>query len=351
MNDIYSVSFDELESFFLKNGQKRYRASQVFDWIYKKRVDSFAQMTNLNDELQSLLSDNFFFSSLTNITELKSVDGTIKYLYQLNDGNYIESVVMRHHYGNSLCITTQIGCNMGCGFCASGILKKKRNLDVGEMINQVIQTEKHLDEKISHIVVMGIGEPFDNYDNLLKFLMIANDHKAFEIGARHMTVSTCGIVPKIKEFALERLQVNLAISLHGPTNDIRDKLMPINKKYPIEELIKALKYYSKKTNRRATIEYILLKQINDQEIHALALAKLLKGLNIYVNLIPYNEVSEAPYQRSSLKQMNSFFQVLKQNNINATLRKEQGHDINAACGQLRSKTMKKEDILEKRTNY
>ena len=247
---------------------------------------------------------------------------------------------MSHNYGYSICITSQVGCNMGCKFCASGLLKKVRNLTAGEMLGQVITTEENFGERISHVVVMGIGEPFDNYENLIKFLDNANNHKGLEIGARHITVSTCGLADKIRKYADEQLQINLAISLHAPNNEIRNAIMPVNKKYPVEEVIDAIKYYMTKTNRRITIEYITIKDLNDKVIHANELAKLLKDLNVYVNLIPYNEVLEAPYKRSTKEDMNLFLKTLKENNINATLRKEQGHDINAACGQLRSQKMK-----------
>ena len=312
------------------------KATQVFDWLYKKKVTSFEEMTNLSPSVLELLNKNFELTALKKVVESKSTDGTVKYLYGLDDMNLIESVVMSHNYGYSICVTSQVGCNMGCRFCASGVLKKKRNLTAGEIMSQVIESEKAFGQRISHIVVMGIGEPFDNYENLMTFLKNVNDPKGLEIGARHITVSTCGIVPKIIEYADEMLQINLAVSLHAPNNDIRSELMPINKKYPIEDVVKAMKYYINKTNRRITIEYIMIRDLNDQEQHAIELAKLLKGMNVYVNLIPYNEDLEAPFKRSRKEDMDKFFQTLKKLKINATLRKEQGHDINAACGQLRS---------------
>ncbi|MDD2575038.1 MAG: 23S rRNA (adenine(2503)-C(2))-methyltransferase RlmN [Acholeplasmataceae bacterium] len=336
MKSIYGVTFEDLQQFMLENNEKKYRASQVFDWLYKKKVTSFEEMTNLSPSVLELLNKNFELTALKKVVESKSTDGTVKYLYGLDDMNLIESVVMSHNYGYSICVTSQVGCNMGCRFCASGVLKKKRNLTAGEIMSQVIESEKAFGQRISHIVVMGIGEPFDNYENLMTFLKNVNDPKGLEIGARHITVSTCGIVPKIIEYADEMLQINLAVSLHAPNNDIRSELMPINKKYPIEDVVKAMKYYINKTNRRITIEYIMIRDLNDQEQHAIELAKLLKGMNVYVNLIPYNEVLEAPFKRSRKEDMDKFFQTLKKLKINATLRKEQGHDINAACGQLRS---------------
>ncbi len=340
MECIYNLTFEQLESFFVENGQKKYRAGQVFDWLYKKRVTSFDEMTNLNIESLNLIKEAFDFPVLKMVSKLESADGTVKYLYELKDGNLIESVIMKQKYGNSICVTSQVGCNMGCKFCASGLLKKIRNLDAGEIIAQIIESERDYNKRISHVVVMGIGEPFDNYENLMSFIKNINDHKGLEIGARHITVSTCGIVPKIKEFAGEKLQVNLALSLHAPNDEIRNQIMPINRKYPIKDLIDAIKYYMEKSNRRITIEYILLKDLNDQKEHALELAKLLRGLNVYVNLIPYNEVFEAPFKQSNKDTIIQFRQVLIDNKINAILREEHGSDIDAACGQLRSQTIK-----------
>lgn len=340
MECIYNLSYEELEKFFLDNGQKRYRAGQVFDWLYKKRVKSIDEMTNLNEESLTLLKDNFNFPKLKMVNKLESADGTVKYLYELKDGNLIESVIMKQKYGNSICVTSQVGCNMGCKFCASGLLKKQRDLEAGEIIAQIIESERDYNKRISHVVVMGIGEPFDNYDNTMRFVRNINDHKGLEIGARHITISTCGVVPKIKEFAHENLQVNLAISLHAPNNEIRNQIMPINRKYPVEVLIDAIKYYMKHSNRRITIEYILLRDLNDQKHHAQELARLLRGLNVYVNLIPYNEVFEAPFKQSNKDSILEFRQTLIDNKINAILREEHGSDIDAACGQLRSQTIK-----------
>ncbi len=337
MINIYDFTYDKLVNYLIENNEKKYRAAQIFDWLYKKKVDSFDLMTNLNDSTLKLLKETTYFNKLNLEVESVSIDGTVKYLFRLEDDNLIETVVMSHNYGFSVCVTSQVGCNMGCKFCASGLLKRKRNLTAGEMLQQILRAEKLFGKRISHIVVMGIGEPFDNYENLMDFLKNANDHRALEIGARHITVSTCGIVPKIKEYADEKLQINLAISLHAPNDEIRNQIMPINKAYPVKEVINSIKYYMTKTNRRITIEYILIKNLNDQKEHAEELASLLKGLNVYVNLIPYNVVFEQPYERSQRETMDLFFQTLIKNKINATLRKEQGHDINAACGQLRSK--------------
>jgi 23S rRNA (adenine2503-C2)-methyltransferase len=333
---IYDLGFDELKEFLVSNGQKKYRAEQIWHWLYKQKVSSFSEMANLPSDLIELLDKNFKIQGLELVLKHTSTDGTMKCLYSLHDGHLIESVLMKHHYGNSICVTTQVGCNIGCSFCASGLLKKKRDLTAGEIISQIIETEKLLGERIAYVVVMGIGEPFDNYDRLIRFLTTINHPKGLAIGARHITVSTSGIVPKIKEYAHFPLQVNLAISLHAPNNTIRTKLMKINQAFPVEEVIGAIKYYLSVANRRVTIEYILIDDLNDTQEVALELVKVLRGLNVYVNLIPYNEVIEAPYKRSKSETMVAFYDTLKKNNIQVTLRKEQGHDINAACGQLRS---------------
>jgi len=333
---IYDLTLEELVDFLLKNDQKKFRADQIWNWLYKQKVSSFKEMKNLSDDLIELLEANFKLQALELVLKHTSQDGTLKCLYALHDGHLIESVLIKQHYGNSICVTTQVGCNIGCSFCASGLLKKKRDLTAGEIIAQIIETEKILQERISYVVVMGIGEPFDNYEQLMKFLNTINHPKGLEIGARHITVSTSGIVPKIKEYAHMGLQVNLAISLHAPNNQIRTQLMKINQRYPIEDVVDAIRYYIGITKRRVTIEYILIDQLNDTEAVALELVKLLRGLNVYVNLIPYNEVLEAPYKRSDRQTMVAFYDILMKNKIQVTLRKEQGHDINAACGQLRS---------------
>ncbi len=284
-----------------------------------------------------LLSERFILKGLERVFKNVSSDDTVKFLYKLHDGHLIETVLMRQHYGNSVCVTTQVGCNIGCRFCASGQLKKVRDLTAGEMIAQVIMTERLLEERISYVVVMGIGEPFDNYENLIRFLKTLNHPKGLAIGARHITVSTSGIVPKIRAYADFDLQVNLAVSLHAPNDSIRTGLMKINKTYPIKDLIDAIRYYIDVTNRRVTIEYILISGINDSQEVARELVSLLRGLNVYVNLIPYNDVLGAPYQRSAKETMLAFYDTLMKNHIQVTLRKEQGHDIDAACGQLRSR--------------
>lgn len=333
---IYDVTHEQLIEFVENNGHKKFRAGQIWHWLYKQKVSSFAEMNNIPQELITLLEESFEIAALELVMKHISNDGTIKCLYSLHDGHLIESVLMRQHYGNSICVTTQVGCNIGCSFCASGQLKKKRDLTAGEIIAQIIETEKILQERINYVVVMGIGEPFDNYPRLLQFLTTINHPKGLAIGARHITVSTSGIVPKIKEYAHMGLQVNLAISLHAPNDEIRSSLMVINKRFPVDEVLGAIKYYLSVTKRRVTIEYILIDEVNDHQHVAVELAQKLKGLNVYVNLIPYNEVLEASYKRSKTERMNLFYDTLKKHKVQVTLRKEQGHDINAACGQLRS---------------
>ena len=292
-------------------------------------------MRNLSSELISKLKDNFSFDYIEIVTAQRS-DSTNKYLFKLNDGNFIEAVLMKHDYGLSVCVSSQVGCNMGCSFCESGRLKKKRNLYAYELVMQVLKVEEDIKMRISHVVLMGIGEPFDNYDNVMKFINIINDPKGINIGIRHITVSTCGVVPKIREFAKEKLGVNLAISLHAPTDEIRNKIMPINKAYKINDIMDAVKDYIKETNRRVTFEYILLKDINDSKDCAYELASKLKNLNCYVNLIPYNETSNIGFKASSKVTIDEFYDILKMQGINVTIRREFGRKVSAACGQLRS---------------
>lgn len=334
---IYGMTEEDLKEYLISINEKPYRSSQIIEWLYRQKVSSFDEMTNVKKTLKPILARDLEFDTLELVLKQESTDGTIKFLFRLADGNLIETVLMTHDYGYSVCVTSQVGCNMGCKFCASGLKKKKRNLETYEMVLEVLTVAKLTNKRISHIVVMGIGEPFDNYDNVLKFLEILNHPLGLEIGQRHMTVSTCGIVPKIYDYAKFKLQVNLAISLHAPNDEIREQIMPINKKYKINELFEALRYYIKETNRRITIEYILINDLNDTVECANELADLLRGMNAYINLIPYNEVSENEFKRSTLEHRQKFYDTLKKRGLNVTLRKEQGSDIDAACGQLRSK--------------
>ena len=335
MKNIYDMTLQDLECYFESKNQKKFKATQTFEWIYKKRVTSFDDMRNVSKETISELKENFSFSRLEIIQKQEDVD-VAKLLFKLDDNQKVEAVLMNHDYGNSLCISTQVGCNMGCSFCESGRLKKVRNLEVHEMVLQILMIEENLNIRISHIVLMGIGEPFDNYDNVIKFIDIINSGKGIDIGSRHITVSTCGIVQKIREFMNYDKQVNLAISLHAPNNEIRNKIMNINKAYPIEEIIKVVREYINKTNRRVTFEYIMLKGVNDSIDCAIELSRLLKGLNCYVNLIPYNETTHIEYKKSNQESIMKFFDTLKKNKINVTIRREFGSKVNAACGQLRS---------------
>jgi 23S rRNA m2A2503 methyltransferase len=336
MENVYNLTLQDWEEYFVNKGEKKFKGSQVFDWLYRKRVTSFDEMTNIKKDILDMLKKDFTFKTLS-ISKVERDTDVNKYLFRLKDCEKVEAVLMNHLYGNSLCISTQVGCNMGCKFCESGRLKKVRNLETHEMIEQILLVEEECGKRISHVVIMGIGEPFDNYDNLIKFIEIINNPKGIELGSRHITVSTCGVVPKIKEFMKLPYQVNLAISLHAPNDEIRNTIMPINKAYPIPVLINTLKEYIQKTNRRVTFEYILLDQVNDTSECARELANLVKGMNCYINLIPYNETNNISYKRTKSENITNFYDILKKNKINVTIRREYGSKISAACGQLRSK--------------
>ena len=292
-------------------------------------------MTNISKELREKLSKEFSLYKIKILIK-QTGDNVNKYLFELEDGSKIESVLMFHNYGISICISSQVGCNMACAFCESGRLKKVRNLLAYEMVEQLLLIEEDINKRITHVVIMGIGEPFDNYENVMKFIKIINSNKGINIGSRHITVSTCGLIPEIRRFAKEDGQVNLAISLHAPNNEIRNKLMKINKVYRVEDLIEEVKDYIKKTNRRVTFEYILLEGINDSEKEARELVDLLKGINCYVNLIPYNETDNIGFKRTKEWKILKFYDILKSNNISTTIRKEFGGKVSAACGQLRA---------------
>lgn len=346
---IYGLTFKQLEDWLIENGEKRFRANQVWDWVYKKRVNQFSDMSNVNQSTIQLLEENYCLTTLKEGVKQESKDGTVKYLFKLADGNVIETVLMRFDYGLSVCVTTQVGCNIGCSFCASGLLRKSRDLTGGEIVEQIMHVQKNLDlkgknERVSHIVVMGIGEPLDNFNNLMDFLYIVNDDKGLNIGARHITVSTSGLAHRIYEFADTGIQVNLAISLHAPNNELRTQIMKINRAFPIEKLMLAVDYYLEKTNRRITYEYIMLQGVNDRKKEARELVKLLYNHRhlAYVNLIPYNKVDEhIQYERSHVDAIQEFHQTLKAGGINSGVRWENGADIDAACGQLRSKQIVK----------
>ena len=339
---IYDFSLEELQAWAQEQGEPAFRGSQIYDWLYVKRVDSFEEMTNLSKELRSKLDASFSFVTLTEITKLESKDGTVKFLFGLHDDHAIETVIMKHNYGNSICVTTQVGCRIGCTFCASTLGGLKRNLTPGEIVAQVVQAQKILDktgERVSSIVIMGSGDPFENYDATMKFLRTMIHEKGLNIGQRHITVSTSGIVPNIYKFAEEDTQINLAISIHAPNDKLRSKLMPVNRRFPFDDVIEALRFYQAKTGRRITFEYALIGGVNDQVEHAEELADVIKDMNCFVNLIPVNHVPERKYVRTSRNDIFKFQRALADKGVNVTIRREQGHDIAAACGQLRAKHM------------
>ncbi|MGG7618802.1 23S rRNA (adenine(2503)-C(2))-methyltransferase RlmN [Robertmurraya sp. GLU-23] len=342
---IYSIELHDLKAWLVEHNEKAFRAEQIFDWLYKKRVTSFEDMSNLSKTLRETLEEHYSLTTLNTLIQQQSSDGTIKFLFELHDGYSIETVLMRHEYGNSVCVTTQVGCRIGCTFCASTLGGLKRNLEAGEIVAQVVKVQQALDEtdeRVSSVVIMGIGEPFDNYNDMLSFLKIINHDKGLNIGARHITVSTSGIIPKIYQFADENMQINFAISLHAPNTEIRSRLMPINRAYKLPDLMDAVRYYIEKTGRRVSFEYGLFGGVNDQVEHAEELAKLIKGVKCHVNLIPVNYVPERDYVRTPKDQIFAFEKTLKNHGVNVTIRREHGHDIDAACGQLRAKERKEE---------
>ena len=327
----------------VQENQNKYRAKQLFSWIYEKNVTDFDLMSDISKKFIAILKEKYCLIKPTIFTKQVSSDGTIKLLLEMEDGAKVETVLMRYNYGQVACVSSQVGCNMGCSFCASGLLKRQRNLTASEMVGEILVLNDLIKEenlRVTHVVVMGTGEPFDNFDNVMNFIKIINNQKALAIGARHITVSTCGIPDKIRMYASSGLQINLAISLHAPNDELRSKLMPINKAYPLHELMEAIKYYNVTADRRITFEYILLKDVNDTMECADELASLIRPVFAYVNLIPYNEVNENGYHRST--RAKEFMDRLMKKGVNVTIRKEFGTDIDAACGQLRAK---KEKIL------
>ncbi len=343
MTSIYDLSMNDLQDYLSEKGLKPFHARQIFRWLYDKRISDFDAMSDISKKLIEQLREDFSINPLKIVTSQTSKDGTMKFLFEMDDGALVESVLMVFDYGFSACLSSQVGCNMGCAFCASGLLKKQRDLSAGEIVGQALMIQRQLDlrgERLGNIVIMGTGEPFDNYDNVMKALSIINDPYGLEIGSRHISISTCGLVPGIMRFGKEQLQYNLAISLHAPNDELRDSLMPVNKAYPLNELFKALKEYSQLNNRRLTFEYLLLKGVNDQDIHARQIRELLKGLNAYINLIPYNTVKEKDFQSSSEEDALHCYDLLKKNGVAVTLRQKKGDDIDAACGQLRANSLK-----------
>lgn len=339
MIDLKDLEFCELEEFLKDLGEPKFRAKQIFSWLHRG-VESFDEMTNISKSTRDKLSEKSYVSTLK-IREkyVSKIDKTTKYLFELPDGNCIESVVMYYNHGISICISSQVGCRMGCNFCASTIGGLYRSLTPGEIINQVIFAQKDIGERISNIVMMGIGEPLDNFDNVIKFLKNINREDGLNIGYRHISLSTCGIVPKIYELAKCQFPITLSVSLHAPNNEIRSSIMPINKKYPIEELMAACRDYIKTTTRRISFEYSLISGVNDSMENADELASLLSGMLAHVNLIPVNKIEERDYKKGNKKQINDFCERLNKRGINATIRRELGSDIQASCGQLRKKLL------------
>ena len=338
MKNTFNETYESLENYFISMNEKKYRATQLYDFLYKKRIYNLNNINNISKTTKEKLLKDFDFSFIKIIKKQEDND-VKKYLFKLKDDSLIESVLMYHNYGISLCVSSQVGCNMGCAFCESGRLKKVRNLETYEIVEQLLLIEQDLNIRITHIVIMGIGEPFDNYDNVMNFIKIITSPKGIDMGKRHITVSTCGLIPGIKKFMQDFSQVNLAISLHAPNDTIRNKIMPISKVYKLNELISTIKEYIKVTNRRVTFEYIMLENINDSQDCAKELSNLLKGINCYVNLIPYNETENIGFKRTKKMQILAFYDILKKNGINVTIRREFGGNVDAACGQLRAKSI------------
>ncbi|MBR2240504.1 MAG: 23S rRNA (adenine(2503)-C(2))-methyltransferase RlmN [Clostridia bacterium] len=340
MKNIKDYDLKDLEKEFENMGEKKYRAGQVFQWLYVEKVKSFDEMTNLSLDLREKLKTNYTICNFKILKKQESSDGTKKYLFDVLDGNAIETVLMKYHHGNTICVSTQIGCKMGCKFCASTGIKFIRNLTAGEIVEQIIAVEQDTGERISNIVYMGIGEPLDNYDNVIKSIRILNNQKGINIGARHISVSTSGLVPKIYDLAKENIPCTLSISLHATTDEKRSAMMPVNKVYNISQLLEACKEYIKLTNRRISFEYALAKDNNDNLEDAKQLVKLLKGMLCHVNLIPINKIENGAFVKSTNENIIKFRDYLNDNGIVATIRRELGSDIEAACGQLRRKNLK-----------
>jgi 23S rRNA (adenine2503-C2)-methyltransferase len=341
--DIKSLDLKKLSTYVESIGEKVFRAKQLYEWMHKKLASDFDEMTNLPKSLKEKLLQSAAFTSLVVVDEkISQIDGTRKYLFGLSDGNIIESVLMRYNHGNSVCISSQVGCRMGCRFCASTLDGLERNLSASEMLDQIYRIQKLTGERVSNVVVMGSGEPMDNYDNLINFIRLLTDENGLNISQRNITVSTCGIVPGIRKLAEEDLQITLALSLHAPNDEVRKSLMPIAKRYSLSEVLPACQEYFDKTGRRLTFEYSLVSGVNDNLKEAEALATLLKGINGHVNLIPVNPIKERDYVQSDRKAILLFKNYLEKNGINVTIRREMGRDINGACGQLRKSFINKE---------
>ena len=336
--DIKSMNLKELTGFLEEQGEKAFRAKQIYQWIHEKHIETFSEMSNISKALIAKLEEKAYLTCLQKEeVQISKIDGTRKYLFVLEDGNVIESVLMRYKHGNSVCISSQVGCRMGCRFCASTLDGLVRGLTPGEMIDQIYRIGKDIGERISNVVVMGTGEPLDNYENLLKFIELLTDENGIHISQRNLTVSTCGIVPRMKQLADEKLAITLALSLHASNQQKRLELMPIANKYDIIEVVDACKYYFEQTGRRITFEYSLVGGVNDTEQDARELSELIRGINCHVNLIPVNPIKERDYVQSNAKVIEAFKNKLEKNCINVTIRREMGRDIDGACGQLRKR--------------
>ena len=336
--DIKSMNLEELTSYIESIGEKKFRAKQIYQWIHIKQVDSFEEMTNLSQNLRKTLEEKAVLTSLRKVeVQISKEDGTRKYLFALADGNVIESVLMKYKHGNSVCISSQVGCRMGCRFCASTLDGLLRGLTPGEMLDQIYQIGKDIGERISNVVVMGTGEPLDNYDNLLKFIELLTDANGLNISQRNLTVSTCGLVPRMRQLADQKLQITLALSLHASSQEKRLTLMPVAKAFEIHEVIDACKYYFDQTGRRVTFEYSLVKGVNDTQEDATELAELIRGMNCHINLIPVNPIKERDFRQPDTGAVQAFKNKLEKKGINVTIRREMGRDIDGACGQLRKK--------------
>ena len=340
MKNIKDYNLDELQEELINMGEKKFRAEQIFKWIYKEKVKSFDEMTNLSIELREKLKENYTMCNYNILKKQESKDGTKKYLFDVLDGNAIETVLMQYHHGKTVCVSSQIGCKMGCKFCASTGIQFVRNLTAGEIVEQILAVERDIYDKISNIVFMGIGEPLDNYDNVIKAIKIMNNPKGLEIGTRHISISTSGLVPRIYNLTNEKIQCTLSISLHATTDEKRSSMMPVNNRYNIEELMKACKDYIKITNKRISFEYALAKDNNDNLEDAKRLVDLLKGMLCHVNLIPINKIENGKFSKSTNENILKFRDFLNEHGIVATVRRELGSDIDAACGQLRRKNLK-----------
>lgn len=334
--DIKSLNYDELADYIVSIGEKKFRAAQLYSWMHEKLACSYDEMTNISDKLKKVLKENTLYTCLVPVRVQESqIDGTKKYLFRLYDGNLIESVFMRYHHGNSVCISSQVGCKMGCRFCASTLNGCVRNLEPSEMLDQIYRIQSLTGERVSNIVIMGSGEPMDNYDNVVKFLGLINSDKGLNISQRNITVSTCGLVPRIKQLAELKLQITLAISLHAPNDELRKTMMPIAYTYSIEQIMDACRYYLSQTARRISFEYSLVKGVNDSSECARQLIKLVHGMNCHINLIPVNPIKERDYEQSEKNSIHNFKEILEKAGVNVTIRREMGRDIDGACGQLR----------------